>query len=85
MTIMDKVDIVRHLFELIFYVITGPLVTIFAIKKFKQARSRKYQILNLQRKLLEMSQKDNVAFKNAILPLIEKLDSGAKSDSAKEV
>jgi hypothetical protein len=75
MTWGDKFDIVRHIFEFFFYLITGPLMAIFAFKKIKQGRDQKREMFELQKRLLEMAQSDKHFFKENIVPLVKNLDS----------
>lgn len=54
MTWLNIFDLVRHIFEFFFYLITGPLVTYFAVKKLTQKKDTKTQILELQSKIAEL-------------------------------
>ncbi len=61
MTWINIFDLVRHIFEFFFYLITGPLVTFFAVKKLTQKKDTKTQILELQRKIYELERVNTTA------------------------
>jgi len=68
-------DVVRHLLEFFFFLITGPLVTIFAIKKIKQSKDAGYQTLDLAKKIIKLKQENPLLFKEHIVPLVKEFDS----------
>jgi hypothetical protein len=73
-------DFIRHLFEFLFYLITGPLVGLFAYRKVVQSRNADMQIFELQKDLFELATRDQRAFREKILPLVAGLDATGKSD-----
>lgn len=81
MTLSDKFDLVRHLLEAFFYVVTGPLVTIFAIKKL--FGRKKVRATDLQMQLLQLAQSDTIIFKQHIVPLVNQLDKELRASEIK--
>lgn len=57
MSAIEIFDVIRHIFEFFFYLVTGPLVTFFAVKKITQKKDTKTQILELQRKIFELEKR----------------------------
>mgnify|MGYP003409854561 CR=1 FL=1 len=47
-------DFVRHLLEFFFFVVTGPLVTAVAVKKIRQRKDLKQQVLELQERVVQL-------------------------------
>lgn len=75
MTWVEKFDLVRHFFEFFFYLVTGPLVTVAAVKKLTQKKDPKTQLLELQKSLLRLAKDHTSIFKEGIVPFVDKLDS----------
>jgi len=55
MTFAEAFDLVRHVLEFLFYVIAGPLLSIFAAKQLLWQRRLDQQLLELQRHLNELA------------------------------
>jgi hypothetical protein len=51
----DIFDLVRHVVELFFYLVTGPLATLFIVKQLKRQRRIDQQLLDFQQRLAELS------------------------------
>lgn len=83
MTLSDKFDLVRHLLEAFFYLVTGPLVTIFAAKKL--FGRKKVRATDLQTQLLQLAQSDTIIFKQHIVPLVNQLDKELKNNEIKVI
>ncbi len=49
-------DLLRHIAELFFYLITGPLVTAFAIKKIREKKNPQLQMIELHHQLQQLAQ-----------------------------
>lgn len=54
MTWADIFDLVRHVAELIFYVVTGPLLSIFALKQLRRQRRLDHQLFEIEQRLREL-------------------------------
>ncbi len=74
-------DLVRHGLEFFFYLITGPLVTVFAFKKIIEKRDPNLQMVELQKKLLRLSQNNSDGFKKNMVPFVNELDSRLKKEN----
>lgn len=48
--------------EFFFYLVTGPLVTLFAVKKLMRKKDKRDQILELQRRIAELEQEKTNLF-----------------------
>jgi hypothetical protein len=59
MTWAEIFDLVRHVVELLFYVIAGPLLSIFAVKQIRRQRRMDEQLLELQRRLEALARGDD--------------------------
>jgi hypothetical protein len=83
MTLSDKFDLIRHVLEAFFYLVTGPLVTIFAAKKL--FGRKKVIASDLQMQLLQLAQNDTANFKQHIVPLVNQLDRESKGHEIKTI
>ncbi len=54
MKYIEIFDFVRHLLEFFFFVVTGPLVTAVAVKKIRQRKDLKQQVLELQERVVQL-------------------------------
>lgn len=54
MKYIEIFDFIRHLLEFFFFLVTGPLVTAAAVKKMKQRKDLKHQLLELQEKVVQL-------------------------------
>jgi len=54
MKYIEIFDFLRHALEFFFFLITGPLVTAAAVKKIRQRKDLKQQVLELQEKVVQL-------------------------------
>lgn len=73
-------DVARHIPEVFFFLVAGPLAAIFAYKKARESQDPRIRILRLQKKLLEMAQFHPVLFKEHVVPMVNELESRTKTD-----
>ncbi len=81
MTLMDKFELVRHAVEFFFYLITGPLVTIFVWKRVTRRRDSEAYLLEMQKQMLKLAEANPVGFRRSIAPLVATLDSNLGLDA----
>jgi len=73
-------DVLRHIPEIFFFLVAGPLVAIFAYKKNREGQNPRIKVLTLQKKLLEVAEFHPNLFKEHVVPMVGKLDSKTKVD-----
>lgn len=60
MKYIEIFDLVRHIFEFLFYLVTGPLVTVLAVKKITQKKNTSQQLLELHKKIREIEERERI-------------------------
>jgi hypothetical protein len=77
MTWAEIFDLVRHVAELFFYVVTGPLLGLFAFNQLRRQRRLDQQLLEVQLRLrqLQAYAQDAREIERATLALPEQLPS----------
>ncbi len=68
----DKIDIVRHVLEAFFYLIAGPLLSVFAIKSLKKMNTKQKIMDNMQNGSIQLTSGDLAVLEERIKRLEEK-------------
>lgn len=61
----------RHVVELLFYLIAGPLLSIFAVKQMRHQRGLERQMMELQQRLSELASPDQPRLPPTITLLVD--------------
>jgi len=75
MTLAEIFDVVRHVVELFFYLITGPLVTVFVARQWKRQRRIDQQMIELHRRLADLAAKNPTLPAMSVVVLSDELNA----------
>jgi hypothetical protein len=81
MTWTDKFDLLRHILELFFYLVTGPLAAALTIRWVRRsARERREALMSLEQ-LARLAQQQPKYFQNAVVPFVRALECAVEATS----